>query len=156
MTLVAAALSLIVVSNLRRSSTGRRWLAVRSNERAAAAAGISVTWVKLSAFALSSALAGLAGVLIAYHRTIVSASSFGVFESLIAVAITYLAGIASPLGAVLAGVLASEGLLTVTLDSISDSASSYQFAVSGILLIVAAIKFPEGIVGIRSVRGTRS
>ncbi|RLE20997.1 MAG: hypothetical protein DRJ50_09860, partial [Actinobacteria bacterium] len=68
----------------------------------------------------------------------------------------YLAGIASPLGAVLAGVLASEGLLTVTLDSISDSASSYQFAVSGILLIVAAIKFPEGIVGIRSVRGTRS
>lgn len=156
MTLVAAALSLIVVSNLRRSSTGRRWLAVRSNERAAAAAGISVTWVKLSAFALSSALAGLAGVLIAYHRTIVSASSFGVFESLIAVAITYLAGIASPLGAVLAGVLASEGLLTVALDSISDSASSYQFAVSGILLIVAAIKFPEGIVGIRSAGGTRS
>lgn len=155
MTLVCATASLIVVANLRRGSTGRRWLAVRANERAAAAAGIAVARVKLSAFALSSALAGLAGVLLAYHRTIVSASSFGVFDSLIAVAITYLGGIATPLGAFVAGILATGGLLTVLLETIDDSASKYQFAVSGIMLIVAAIKFPQGIVGVRELRGRR-
>ncbi len=152
MTLVIAALSVVVVGNLRRGSTGRRWLAVRANERAAAAAGISVTRVKLSAFALSSALAGTAGVLLAYQRTIVSAGSFGVLDSLIAVAIAYLAGIATPIGAVVAGVLATGGLLTVTLDALSDSASSYQFAVNGLMLIVAAIYFPQGIVGARAAK----
>ncbi|NNE73910.1 MAG: ABC transporter permease [Acidimicrobiales bacterium] len=150
MVLVLAALSIVAVGNLRRGSTGRRWLAVRANERAAAAAGIPVAQVKLSAFAISSALAGLAGVLLAYQRSIVSAGSFGVLDSLVAVAIAYLAGIATPIGAVVAGVLATGGLLTVFLDSISDSASKYQFAVNGIMLIVAAIKFPQGIVGVRN------
>ena len=40
--------------NLRRSSLGQRMLAVRSNERAAAAAGINVARVEFVAFALSS------------------------------------------------------------------------------------------------------
>ena len=154
-TLIAAALSLVVVGNLRRGSTGRRWLAVRANERAAAAAGISVSGVKLSAFAISSALAGLAGVLLAYQRTIVSPGSFGVIDSLVAVAIAYLAGIAAPMGAVVAGILATGGLLTVALDALSDNASSYQFAVNGLLLIVAAVKFPQGIVGVRSAGGRK-
>ncbi len=147
MTLVCAAASLVVVANLRRGATGRRWLAVRANERAAAAAGISVARVKLSAFALSSTLAGIAGVLLAYSRTIVSSSSFGVFDSLTAVALAYLAGIATPIGAVVAGVLGAGGLLTVSLDAVSDNASSYQFAVNGIVLMVAAVRFPQGIVG---------
>ena len=152
MTLIFSALSLAIVANLRRGTTGRRWLAVRANERAAAAAGIHVAQVKLSAFAVSSALAGLAGVLLAYQRTIVSSGSFGVFQSLTTVAIAYLAGIATPIGAVVAGVLANGGLLTVTLDSLNDSASQYQFAVNGIMLIVAAIKFPQGIVGSRAAK----
>ncbi len=153
LTLLAAALALVMVGNLRRGTTGRRWLAVRANERAAAAAGISVSGVKLSAFAISSALAGTAGVLLAYQRTIVSPGSFGVIDSLVAVAIAYLAGIATPVGAVVAGVLATGGLLTVALDALSDNASSYQFAVNGLLLIVAAVKFPQGIVGVRAAIG---
>lgn len=149
MVVVLLALALIAVINLHRSGTGRRWLSVRNNERAAASAGISVEQVKLEAFAVSSMLAGLAGTTIAFRRELVSASSFGVFESIVALAIAYLAGIAAPLGALVAGALAAGGLLTVALNQISDRAADNQFAINGLLLIVAAIRFRSGILGLR-------
>lgn len=146
--IVLAALAMMVVGHVRAGITGRRWLAVRANEQAASASGINVPQAKLTAFAVSSALAGLAGVLLAYQRTIVSVGSFVVFASLVAVALTYLAGITSPSGALLAGCLSAGGLLTVFLNSLSDSASEYQFAVSGLFLVFAAIRAPTGITGV--------
>lgn len=147
--IVVAALAVLAITRLRRSATVRRWLAVRSNERAAAALGIHVTRVKLAAFALSAFLAGLAGTLTAYQRQLVSVGSFGSFGSIVVLAITYLAGIATPLGAIAAGVLASGGVLTVAL---GDDVSRYQFAINGLLLVVAAIMLPDGIVGRRRRR----
>src|SRR5581483_1174651 len=57
----------LLVANLRRSSFGQRMLAVRSNERAAAAAGINVRNVKFAAFGISSFIAGLGGALYGYN-----------------------------------------------------------------------------------------
>src|SRR5690606_31045250 len=57
---VVIALCLLVAS-LRRSVLGQQMLAVRANERAAAAAGINVTRVKITAYAISSFIAGTAG-----------------------------------------------------------------------------------------------
>ena len=57
---VVVALGLLV-ANLRRSGLGRRMLAVRSNERAAAAAGINVRNTKFAAYAISSFIAGIGG-----------------------------------------------------------------------------------------------
>lgn len=91
---VALALSTLAVSNLRRSPTGLRWLAVRSNERAAAASGIDVTNTKLLAFAVASALAGIGGALTAYELTALSPDVFIVFLALATLALTYLGGIA--------------------------------------------------------------
>jgi branched-chain amino acid transport system permease protein len=149
MVIIVLVFAMVLVLNVRRGNTGRRWLAVRANERAAASLGVSVERVKLEAFAVSSLLAGIAGALIAYRRELVSASSFGVLESIVALAIAYLAGIAAPLGALLAGVLAAGGLLTVALDHLSDNASENQFAINGLLLIVAAVKYRSGILGLR-------
>jgi ABC-type branched-subunit amino acid transport system permease subunit len=55
-------LGLLVVS-VRRGTLGRRMLAVRSNERAAAGAAIDVRNVKLIAFGISALIAGVAGTL---------------------------------------------------------------------------------------------
>ena len=52
--LVCFVLLALLVANLRRSRTGRRLIAVRTNERAAASLGISVFGVKLYAFAVAS------------------------------------------------------------------------------------------------------
>ena len=56
------------------------------------------------------------------------------------------------LGALLAGALAQGGLLTEAMDTISEGSSEYQFAINGLALIVAAVKFPAGILGGRAPR----
>src|SRR5204863_4305704 len=95
----------IAVANLVRGDTGRAFLAVRSNERAAAAAGINVSATKLLAFGLSSFLAGIGGAFIGYSRNQLSADSFGVFVGLSFLAFAYLGGITSISGAIVAGTL---------------------------------------------------
>ena len=113
--LAVLVLAAVAVANLRRNRTGLRWLAVRANERAAAAAGIDVRSAKLGAFAVSSFLAGLCGVLTAYSVTTLSPSSFLVIGALVAVALTYLAGVSAISGALVAGALAQAGLVTAAM-----------------------------------------
>lgn len=147
--LAVLALACLAVANLRRNRTGLRWLAVRSNERAAAAAGIDVSRSKVGAFAVSSALAGLGGVFMAYSATTLSTTSFMVIGALVVLAITYLAGISSISGALLAGLLAQAGLLTTLGNDWSGGSSGeYVYAVSGLLLMVMAVTAPEGITGL--------
>lgn len=55
----------VMLRRLERSRLGRAWVAVREDELAASAMGVSAARVKLSAFALSAAIAGLAGCLYA-------------------------------------------------------------------------------------------
>jgi branched-chain amino acid transport system permease protein len=144
---VVLALAAVGVANLRRGATGLRWLAVRANEQAAAAAGINVAAAKLSAFAISAFLAGVGGTLLAYQRLTLSADSFGVFNSLSLLALTYLAGIAVLSGGLTAGALAPVGLLAIALGQDVGKPSPYQFAISGLLLVVMAVVYPDGFTG---------
>ena len=57
--LVVLTLLSLMVANLRRGRSGLRLLAVRSNERAAAALGVSVPGAKVYAFGLGAAIAGV-------------------------------------------------------------------------------------------------
>lgn len=143
--LIVLAVSMLAVANLRRSPTGMRWLAVRSNERAAAAAGINVTSAKLLAFAVSSLLAGLGGTLLAYELPALSSQQFLVVGALALLALCYLGGIATLSGALIAGVLTSGGIVTQMQGGATGDASSYQYAVSGLLLIIVAILYPDGL-----------
>jgi ABC-type branched-subunit amino acid transport system permease subunit len=147
MCLAVLALAAVAVANLRRGSTGLAWLAVRANERAAAAAGIDVPMAKLSSFAISALLAGLGGCLLAYQRLTLSSESFGVFNSLSLLALTYLAGIAAMSGSLVAGALAPVGLFAIAMGQDVGKPSPYQFAMSGLLLVVMAVLYPDGITG---------
>ena len=144
--LLVVVVAFVVVGNVLRGTTGRRLLAVRSNERAAAAVGVDVRSVKLGAFALSSGLAGLGGALIATSRGQLSSASFGVFVGLGFLAVTYLSGIASMSGAVVAGGLVALGVVYVVLDR-SLGVAAYYALISGPLLIITVIINPSGIAG---------
>lgn len=149
MVLVVLAACCVGVANLRRNGTGLRWLAVRANERAAAAAGIDVARTKLGAFAVSSFLAGLAGVLLAESTTTLSPTSFMVIGALVVLALTYLGGVASIGGALVAGLLTQGGLMTVVTTELSGgNVGEYVFATSGIALILTAIFAPDGLTGV--------
>ena len=147
--LIVLCLSAGAVANMRRNRTGLRWLAVRANERAAAAAGIDVTRSKLGAFATSSFLAGLSGVLTAYATTTLSPTSFVVIGALVVLSLTYLAGVSGISGALLAGCLAQAGILTTIMNGRTDGAAGrYVFAISGLALIITAIAAPQGLTGL--------
>ncbi|MDE0608036.1 MAG: ATP-binding cassette domain-containing protein [Acidimicrobiaceae bacterium] len=101
----AAILGLIglLVTALRRSRTGRWWFSVRRSERATAAMGRSVVLTKLSAFAVSAAIAGLGGALLVALNGIVSAASFQPIESMTILTSALMFGAGHFEGALLAG-----------------------------------------------------
>jgi branched-chain amino acid transport system permease protein len=133
----------LAVSALRRGRLGRRFLAVRANERAAAACGIDLTATKLTAFALSAFVAGLGGALLGYGQGRLSFGSFGVFVSLSYLAAAYLGGIASVAGALVGGLLVPGGLAFTVISG------RYQLLATGLGLIAVALLRPQGIVGRR-------
>jgi sulfate-transporting ATPase len=103
----------VVVANLRRGRLGRRMIAVRSNERAAAAAGIGVFHTKLVAFAISGALAGLGGILITFQYENAIFTIFDPFTSLLAVAQIVIGGIGFVFGSINGAIVAPGALLSL-------------------------------------------
>ena len=149
MLLAVTAASALLVVNVRRSPTGRQFLAVRANERAAAAAGVDVARAKLTAFAVSSFLAGLGGAMLAYLRGQLSGDSFSVFVSLALLAFAYLGGIGLVSGALVAGALAPGGIVVGVIDKGfgGDDIDTYANLVGGLGLILTAILNTDGIAG---------
>jgi branched-chain amino acid transport system permease protein len=145
--LILTTLSCLFVANLRRSGLGQRMLAVRSNERAAAAVGINVARVKIAAFGMSSALAGLAGAMYAYNFGAVSAIRFSAVTAFTVIAFAYVGGITMVSGALIAGIFATSGL--------GDYAAQKWIGVSGVWLLLFGgwavlsnvVFMPEGIAG---------
>jgi ABC-type branched-subunit amino acid transport system permease subunit len=143
--LIVVCLVGLLVARLRNAPAGRMFIAVRSNERAAAAVGINVARTKLLAFGLSAFIAGLGGCLFAYQQQTISPPSFAVFTSLGLLAITYVASVGRIAGAVFAGVMmSSTGLFVSALDK-QFGIGKYQLVVAGVLLTLTAIKQPDGI-----------
>jgi ABC-type branched-subunit amino acid transport system ATPase component/ABC-type branched-subunit amino acid transport system permease subunit len=134
------------VAKLRTSSLGSQMLAIRANERSAGAAGINVTMVKIAAFALASFIAGLAGTLLAYRQETVSGLSYTALGGLAVFTTTYLAGITSVSGGVLAGFMASGGLVFAAADHVFSTGVWYD-VIAGVLLLLTVIFKPEGVVG---------
>lgn len=133
--------AMVAVMNLRRGSTGRRMLAVRANERAAIALGVDVTRVKLLGFGISAAIAGSAGVMIAYALTVLSIQTWSPFGGITNLTLLFIGGVGSVAGMIIGAVLIPAGLL-------SPSASEGEFlrgAISGMAMIAIAIKLPDGL-----------
>ena len=145
--LVALVFVALGVSNVRRNGTGRRFLAVRANERAAASAGIDVSRTKLLAFAIGSGIAGIGGVLLGVQQGDVSGASFISQASLTYLAFAYLGGITSVNGAIVGGLLAPSAFLTVMSDYFLRSASinKYLTIIGGAGLVLMTIVSPNGI-----------
>jgi branched-chain amino acid transport system permease protein len=122
-------------------------LAVRSNERAAAAAGIDVRRTKLTAFVISSLIAGVAGVLYAYNFGTVDPTQFGSANALVVLAFAYFGGITMVTGALLAGLGASQGLLPHALDQWLGLSGNWAVLIGAIGLILTLLTNPDGLAG---------
>jgi sulfate-transporting ATPase len=144
-----------MIANLRRSRSGRRLIAVRTNERAAAALGVNVFGAKLYAFTLASGIAGLGGILLAFsQRTLEfggasSQQGFDPFSSLQLIAGVVVGGIGVIVGAMFAGINAPFGIAQKGLTEVLPNVSQITqvIAIIGGLGLFAIILFnPDGIV----------
>ncbi|MFJ9626344.1 ATP-binding cassette domain-containing protein [Streptomyces sp. NPDC101175] len=134
------------VAGLRRSRLGAAMLAVRANERSAAAAGIDVARTKIVAFAIGAFVAGLGGALLGYQQTVADAEMFTAIGGLGLFATAYLAGVTALSGGLVAGVMGAGGLLPVLLDRALSLGEWYD-VIMGIGLVLTVITNPEGVVG---------
>lgn len=135
----------LAVVALRRSSLGRRMLAVRTNERAAAASGINVPRTKVLGAAIASGIASVAGVMFAYKAVDFNGAGLDAQEGLELLALAYLGGIGSIGGAVIGGLLAPTGLGVQVV--MGGGSSIDQFLLTGIGLLVVASRLPAGLAG---------
>ena len=112
-TVVAVLVLLILaVANIRRGDAGRRMLAVRSNERAAAALGVHVYAAKVYAFTVAAGIAGVGGMLYAFLSPTVTSGNFDLLTSINFVTVTVVGGVGNLFGAVIGATLLPGGLVT--------------------------------------------
>jgi len=139
--MVVAALALWLTANLRRSAWGRACLAVKSSDVAAESLGLSAYYVRIAAFTVSAAFAGVAGALFTFLNGYISPDSFTLHTSilfLLALLFGGLGRIAGPVAGSIALTILPE-LLTRLLD--------YRLILYGSLLLLSIYWLPEGIVG---------
>lgn len=152
--LFAALIVLVLLANLGRSGVGRHMRAVRDDEIAAQLAGLSVARVRVLAFSVSAAAAGLGGGLFAVALQTASPGSFDLTLSLGLLSAVVIGGLSSLTGAVIGSVLVV--YLSIWLRDFTDSlglaATSAQRlhdnlppAVYGLLLILFMLLLPGGI-----------
>lgn len=93
------------IGNLQRSPSGRSMIAIRSAAPAAASVGLSAVRSKLRVFAVSAAIAGLGGIMLATVNRNISSLSLNAMTGLTWLAVVVLFGIRRPGGAFVAGLL---------------------------------------------------
>jgi sulfate-transporting ATPase len=141
----ALAAGMLLVSNLRRGASGRRLLAVRVNERASAALGISVPGVKLFVFALGAFLAAAGGALLEAQLPFADYSTFTVLGSIQSVLEGVIGGLGWASGAPV-GATAAEGAIGAKVVSLAVSPGNWLLVISGALALVVVLESPDGLV----------
>ena len=132
----------LVVRTWRDRGIARDLIAVRDNELAAATMGSRVVLLKLMAFALSGALAGIAGVCFALVTQRFTALTFDPSLSLLVVAMVIIGGLGSVEGALLGA------LYLIGIPAAFGSGQAVQFITSGVGLLLFLLYLPGGLDGV--------
>ncbi|HVE94244.1 MAG TPA: ABC transporter permease [Acidimicrobiales bacterium] len=143
--LVALVLSIVVALNLRRSRFGRLLIAMRENEANVQSFGVSAVRLKLTAFAVSGAMAGFSGAVYVHQQRGLAKQTFNGQESIDVFVFTVLGGIGSIGGAMLGSLY--DNLLTYFLPA-NDFLAAILAALQqggGTLLVLYIV--PAGLIG---------
>ncbi|MFJ8739443.1 ATP-binding cassette domain-containing protein [Embleya sp. NPDC127516] len=142
--LVVLMVVLALIARLRAHGTGRRTIAVRDNPEAAAACTVPPLRTKVTAFALSGAIAGLGGSLLAgcVQSVPLTERFFQVSDSLTLVAIVVIGGLGSTVGPVIGAVW------VIGLPAFFPGNSLVPIFASSIGLLVLLLYFPGGLTQI--------
>jgi branched-chain amino acid transport system permease protein len=135
----------ILIRNLTFSQTGRSLSAIREDEIAAEAMATPTTRLKVLAFSLSAASAGIAGGMFAYMQSGIRPEDFRFDKSIDMIVMIIIGGLGSISGAVVGGIF-----VAVTLELMRDL-QQYRLVLYALLLIVIMLVRPEGLLGSREL-----
>jgi branched-chain amino acid transport system permease protein len=138
--LVFCALAIFVSQRLADSRVGRAWSAMREDELAAEAMGVSTVKYKLLAFAMGAAVGCLSGALFAVQIGSIAPASFTIIVSITALAVVIVGGMGSIPGVVVGT------MLLIGLPGLLDEFEEYRLLVYGAALIVVMIMRPQGLL----------
>jgi ABC-type branched-subunit amino acid transport system ATPase component/ABC-type branched-subunit amino acid transport system permease subunit len=126
----------LVITNLRRTRTGRVISATRDNTRASAAVGVSRARTTITAFVFSGMFAGLAGGIHAVTLASLGDNSYPAAGSLVVFSMAVIGGVSS-LGGTLAGVALIQWL--------GYAFPRFQLLLTGVGLLVILMVIPGGL-----------
>jgi branched-chain amino acid transport system permease protein len=138
--LLLAGFVVLVFTRLNNSRIGRGWVAMREDETAAEAMGISTFRLKLLAFALGATLAGLAGSIKAHHDVSTTPEQYVFLQSAFLLAAIVLGGMGTVVGVLLGATILQ--LLPEKLRFFSE----YRLMLFALVLIIMMRLRPEGLV----------
>jgi branched-chain amino acid transport system permease protein len=140
-----AILVITCIRNLTFSQTGRSLVAIREDEIAAEAMATPTTRLKVLAFTLSAASAGIAGGLFAHMQSGIRPEDFRFEKSIDMIVMIIMGGLGSISGAALGGIF-----VAVSLELMRDL-QQYRLVIYALLLIVIMLVRPEGLLGEREL-----
>jgi len=138
--LAGLAAAFVIVKHLRYSRTGRALIAIRDNELAASSVAVNGTKLKLLAFVLSGALAGLAGAIYLVSQTGVQPGAFTPDVSIRLFSMVVIGGLGSIPGAILGAVYVRGAEFFLP--------PEWELIASGIGILILLLFAPEGLGGI--------
>jgi branched-chain amino acid transport system permease protein len=141
LTLGIAAIFVLLLSMGMRSDFGRTLQAVRADQTAAAALGIKVSRVKMTAFAIGAGMGSIAGSLYAFHFHFLSPEMVATPHSFELIAMLVLGGEGTLIGGLFGAVLLT--LLPTTAQSLA----VFKTMIEGALLVCVFRFLPEGLFG---------
>jgi branched-chain amino acid transport system permease protein len=136
---------IIATWNVTFSQTGRSLLAIREDEIAAEAMATPTTRLKILAFSLSAAGAGIAGGLFAHMQAGIRPEDFRFDKSIDMIVMIIVGGLGSVSGAAIGGVF-----VAVSLELMRDL-HEYRLVLYALLLVVIMLVRPEGLLGTREL-----
>ena len=150
--LVITVLATLGILNLLRSPTGRAFVAIRDSEISAQSMGIRLAYYKTLSFALSAALAGIAGALYAHQLQFISPDQFNILQSIDLLLMIVIGGLGSVHGVFLGALF----LITMPqaiaifkdyLPATIGQAPGLQGLVYGVVLVTFVLFEPLGLYG---------
>jgi branched-chain amino acid transport system permease protein len=144
---IFAVLTIVIVYNIVHSDMGRALVSIREDELAAEAMGINTTRYKVLSFVISSALAGMAGVLFGHYTQFLSTNDFQFIRSFEVIIMIVLGGMGSLTGAIFGAVVIT--IMPELLRRLPGDLSQYRLVVYSALLIIIMLTRPQGLLGTR-------
>ncbi|MGB2883891.1 MAG: branched-chain amino acid ABC transporter permease [Rhodoferax sp.] len=150
--LVVTVIATLSILNVLRSPTGRAFVAIRDSEISAQSMGIHLAYYKTLSFAISAALAGVAGALYAHNLQFISPDQFNILQSIDLLLMIVIGGAGSVHGAFLGAIflIAMPQVIAQVKDFLPTAvgqAPGLQGLVYGLVLIGFVMFEPMGLYG---------